>query len=671
MKNTVYIILVLSVLVSAACAPKKPVEKPAEPDRGLFREAESKYEQSEYSEALKLYRQYVEQYPDDRLAPAAELKLAMTHAELGDYEQARKIYSRVIDRYPDTSYAGQGRIKILESYDAQGRFSDLIDYREKIPDEKLDQEMRLRADLLAGDAHMALEQFLSAYNFFAEAYREAGPESRPELEDRLLASISALAPDFIDSELIRLEKDPPAGFLLYKQGLDFVAERRTGEALSVLRRFIEYFPEHPLAGHAEEMIRSLTSAVFFEGHTIGCVLPLSGKYGNFGRQALRGIELALMDASERMDVEPQFKLLVRDSASDPETAARAVEELAEKRVAAVIGPIAASAEAAETAQEKGIPIVYMSQKSDIVETGKYVFQNFLSPEMQVEAIADYATGELGCRRFAVLYPEERYGETFLHLLWDKLIEKNASLVGVESYNPEHTDFAEPIKKLTGLYYDLPDDLKSDPIPPGQAEALLEAIGVKGRPFPGNLFPELEDFLSDHHDLRFPDERMMEKQEPTVDFEALFIPDAPDKAGLIIPQLRYYDIKNVHLLGTNLWHSEKLIEIAGDQIQSAVIPDGFFAQSRRNEVSEFVSRFESIYKYKPGFMEAVGYDTAMILSRQISDENVATRPELRHSLVLMPPYEGLTGKTEFRGSGNAEKSLYLLNINRGRFVEISR
>ncbi|MCF8110601.1 MAG: penicillin-binding protein activator [Desulfobacteraceae bacterium] len=671
MNKTIYIIFVLLLVVFVACAPKKPVKEPGIPGRGLFGEAESKYEQSEYPEALKLYRQYVEQYPDTALTPAAYLKLAMSHAELGNFDQARKIYALVIERYPDTSYAGQSRIKILESYEAQGRFKDVIGYREKIPDEKLDQGLRTRADLLAGKAYMALGQFRSAYNFLADAYREAGPETRPELAGRLLAAISALDPEFITSEVKRLDKEPPAGLLIYKQGLDFISGSRLGEALSVFRRFLEDFPEHPLAGHVKEQISSLESAAFFKGHTIGCVLPLTGKYSSFGRQALRGMELALMDASETMEVDPPFKLLVRDSASDPETAARAVEELAKERVAAVVGPIEAFDKAAEAAQKAGIPIIFMSQQADIVEIGEYVFQNFLTPEMQVEAIADYAAGKLGCRRFAVLYPDEPYGEAFLHLFWDKLLENNATLVGAESYNPGHTDFAEPIKKLTGLYYDLPEDLKIDPIPPAQAEALLEALGVKGRPFPGDLFPELEDSLSDHYDFRFPDERMIEKQEPIVDFEALFIPDSPDKAGLIIPQLRYYDIKDIHLLGTNLWHSEKLIEIAGDQIQSAVIPEIFFAQSRRRQVREFVGRFESIYEYKPAFLEAVGYDTAMILFKQISDENVSTRPALRYSLVLMPPYEGLTGGTEFRQSGHADKTLYLLNIYHGRFVELSR
>jgi hypothetical protein len=62
-------------------------------------------------------------------------------------------------------------------------------------------------------------------------------------------------------------------------------------------------------------------------------------------------------------------------------------------------------------------------------------------------------------RFAILYPDETYGVTFMNLFWDRLIENGGKVVGLEAYNPEHTDFADPIKKLVGLYYKIPEDLR--------------------------------------------------------------------------------------------------------------------------------------------------------------------------------------------------------------------
>ncbi|MFO7930341.1 MAG: penicillin-binding protein activator [Thermodesulfobacteriota bacterium] len=672
MNKTFYIILALLVLVFAACAPKEPDFRPAEPAFELFDEAESKYEDSRYSESFELFRRYVEKYPDTELAPAAYLKLGIIRAEWGEFEKARQIYERLINKYTDTPYARQARIKILESLVEQGNFREALDYREKLRRQEPEPDLRMRADLLAGDACMALERFRRAYEYFAAAYRQAGPQVRTEIAGRLSAAVSALQPGFIDSELERLETDPPAGFLTYQRGLNLMAEQRVQDSLSVFRGFLERFPDHPMAGQVKEQMVLMTSAVFFEGNTIGCVLPLTGQYAKFGRQALRGIELAIADASQDIDVEPPFRVLVRDSGSDPETARNAVIDLARSRVAAIIGPIGGASEAADTAQRLGVPIIALTQRADTANTGDFVFQNFLTPEMQVEALADYAAGRLGCRNFAVLYPEENYGRTFLNLFRDMLTTKNARLVGAESYNPSNTDFSEPIKKLSSVYYGRLPDLNPGPLTSGQMQALGRAVGLQGSPFAGDLYPGgVNGSLPDNYDNGFQQGLILEKPVPRVNFEALFIPDSKEKAGLIIPQLRYYDINNSYLLGTNLWHSEELIEIAGDQIRDAVIPEGFFEESKRSHVVDFVSGFEKIYAYEPGFIEAVGYDTAMILCRQLRNEGVFSRPALRHSLAQMPPYEGVTGRTEFKATGAADKSIYLLGVSGGRFVEINR
>ncbi|MFW6284653.1 MAG: ABC transporter substrate-binding protein, partial [Desulfosalsimonas sp.] len=162
----------------------------------------------------------------------------------------------------------------------------------------------------------------------------------------------------------------------------------------------------------------------------------------------------------------------------------------------------------------------------------------------------------------------------------------------------------------------------------------------------------------------------DKPQPIVDFDAVFIPDSPEKAGLIIPQLRYHDINEVYLLGTNLWHSPRMIQIAGRQMRRAVIPEGFFVHSQNPAVTEFVSEFEGIYGEVPGFIEAVAYDSAMMICRQLAEKKVANRPAMQKALVEMPAYEGVTGKTRFLSSGEAEKRLYLLDVIDSRFVQIA-
>jgi ABC-type branched-subunit amino acid transport system substrate-binding protein len=282
---------------------------------------------------------------------------------------------------------------------------------------------------------------------------------------------------------------------------------------------------------------------------------------------------------------------------------------------------------ATEAQHSGIPMITITQKENITEISDNIFRNFITPEMQVKAVVSYAVEVLEVKNFAVLYPEEKYGTHFMNLFWDEVLKYGGKIVGAESYNPSHTDFKDPIKKLVGLYYEIPDDLKEKP-------------NAKN-----------------------------EDPEPVVDFEAIFIPDAPKKVGLIIPQLAFHDIEDVYLLGTNLWHSKKLVDMTKEYIQRAIIPDGFFSESTSVRVRDFVENFEKTYAEKPGFIEAIAYDTSMILFQILSRPDVRSRNAIKNELMRLKNFQGVTGLTSFNDTGDVKKELSLLRIKGDKFIEL--
>jgi ABC-type branched-subunit amino acid transport system substrate-binding protein len=269
--------------------------------------------------------------------------------------------------------------------------------------------------------------------------------------------------------------------------------------------------------------------------------------------------------------------------------------------------------------------------------------------MQVKRIASYAVEVLGARDFVILYPAEKYGNTFMNIFWDEVINHGGRIVGAEAYNPTHTDFAEPIKKLIGLYYNTPPDLVEIVRPPKEEET--EKDEQEEKPW------------------RDRGQREEEGPEPIIDFDAIFIPDAPTKAGLIVPQLAFYDIENVYLLGTNLWHSAKLIEMAKDYVQGAIMPDGFFPDSRNRQVREFVDLFEQTYATTPGVIEATTYDTSMMLFQIIDRPDIVSRTAIREELLNIRDYPGVTGLTSFDQNGEAQKELSLLRIEGDGFIEL--
>jgi ABC-type branched-subunit amino acid transport system substrate-binding protein len=110
-------------------------------------------------------------------------------------------------------------------------------------------------------------------------------------------------------------------------------------------------------------------------------------------------------------------------------------------------------------------------------------------------------------------------------------------------------------------------------------------------------------------------------------------------------------------------------MARQYAQGAIMTDGFFAESNSVHVKNFVKLFKNIYGKQPGFIEAVAYDTAMIMLQTISQPEIFYRSGLRDALMNLNNYPGVTGLTSFDHNGEVQKKLYLLRIQGKKFVEL--
>jgi branched-chain amino acid transport system substrate-binding protein len=658
MKFKCAIILLSAVLFIWACAPK-PVITPAPgqvtSEDEFFSRAEQLYESESYDEALALYDEYFRRFPDKPLAAAALMKIGIIRALKENYEEARSAFRNIISAYPTSPFVPDAMVEELRTYYQQGRYQDVI---ELAPDmlKTIDSWTHIfRIYALIGDVYMTQGAPIDALDYYARAWEFA---SGPELEaiaEKFKEAIAQL--DSADLAILIQHPDEslPMDYLLFQLGLNYALEENYGDALMILNQFIEKYPAHENRILAESLIDEIKKNAFFKRYTIGCLLPLSGPYQAFGQRALQGLELAQAQFSSQSS-NPPLNIIIKDTGADPDKTITALEELYRDQVAAIIGPIVTSEIAAREAQQMGIPIVTLTQKDNIPEIGDKVFRNFITPKMQVQTLTSFTVESLGLYRFAILYPDETYGTTFMNLFWDQLLESGGQVVAVESYKPDQTDFSDSIKKLVGLFYEIPEDLQpveeelpddqkpEDVETSGQEEDQTKVAGARGG---------VEE----------------DEPEPIVDFDAVFIPDSPGKAGQIVPQLAYHDIKDVYILGTNLWHSDSLIKIAEQYVQGAVMPDGFFAASPSPRVQKFVKDFEETYQETPDFIEAIVYDTAMILFNVVSREQIRYRSEIRDELLNLDAFPGVTGLTRFDENGDAQKKLYLLRVKGKKFVEL--
>jgi ABC-type branched-subunit amino acid transport system substrate-binding protein len=622
---------------------------------------------------LAIYQNHLKEFPSGPLADTALMKTGTVHIAMGDYREARKVFHRLIRQHPKSPFVEDARFNVILAYHKEGNYRAAVNYASSVLRSAKTYSHMSRIHNLMGYSYSANRQFEEGLKSYMNAYRLAKSQERAEILSKVKEVIAYLEEPELNSMLDVYTDGILGGYLRLQLARVYALEDRIEQALKVLSDFTIRFPHHDEFETATALMEELKSGPLVDPFSIGCILPLTGSYGTFGNRALMGIELALDQFNTRTDANP-IQLLIRDSKGDPNEAARAVEDLAfGDRVIGIIGPMITSESAAVRAQALKVPIMTLTQKPDITKLGDCVFRNFLTLSLQAKAIAAYAVQELGIKRFAILYPEERYGISFMNTFWDELIVHDAKIVGIESYGTDQTDFADAVNKLVGMYYPRPeepeeeeglDDLSAE----ARAEYSLKDVPGDAAPKPGmikSLSPlDTTTPLADE-----PTEEEEKEPKPIIDFGAVFIPDTFEKAGLIAPQFPYYDVGDVLLLGTNLWHSDKLIQMARRYVQGAIVPDGFFLESPSPAVQDFVMRFEKIFGSSPGFLEAQAFDAASIIFQLTNHPDVRSRRTMKEALMEVKDFPGMTGLTSFDETGDVDKQIYLLKIKGRRFVQI--
>jgi ABC-type branched-subunit amino acid transport system substrate-binding protein/predicted negative regulator of RcsB-dependent stress response len=381
--------------------------------------------------------------------------------------------------------------------------------------------------------------------------------------------------------------------------------------------------------------------------TIGVVLPLSGPFGGFGEECLRGVLLAA-GVFGGDDGAGGVRVLVRDSGGRPEGAAAAVEELASRRVSAIVGPLLASeAEAAAAAAERvRVPLLALTGRDQVARSRPWVFRVGREPRGEIQVLVDHVVREVGLGRFAILYPDDAYGRGARDLFWDEAEARGGRIVGVQSYEPGATDFAGPIRDLVGYVM----------LTAAEKEALEERedmLDAARRLPPEEALALREEARA----LLGPDDRPLP---PIVDFDALFLPDAWEQVTLIAPQLAFHEVGDVRLLGSSGWNHPDLVRIGRDHVEGAIFTETFFPDSEVAYVAAFTGGFDDAFGTPPGSLAALSFDAANLVLVQLA-RGLHARDALRQALLDVRAYPGVSGVTTVRSDGTAQKRPYLLGV----------
>ncbi|HSI04380.1 MAG: ABC transporter substrate-binding protein [Myxococcota bacterium] len=590
----------------------------------------------------------------------------------------------VLQRYPGTSaaadiYIARGRAAEAanKTDEAITNYEKLLYYRPTHPGVDAIREPYAKLLIQAGrhaDAATVLQPMYKngasadqarLASMLAEALRGSGQGARAvelyvDLKNQQ-AALDTVASGLSVKDSERVWKDhqsdPAYEFLhaamAFKLAKMYLHVRDYEHANEMAQLVTSRFGTSPYAAQAQTLIDGLKARSRVNPKVIGAVLPLSGKFQQYGERAAKALDMALTRAG--------FELVVKDSKGDPLLAGKAVEELVLKNNAiAVIGDMfsAPALAAAQKAEELGVPILSLSYAEGIPEVGSYTFRAALTVEAQAKGLVKVAMEQMGMQRFALFYPRTSYGVAFTTAFWREVEAKGGEIRGAQPYDYDQTTFSEPASKLVGRYYR------------GARHDYYTSV------------QELRDQGLTGQRLQSAIEKAEKNLKPVVDFDAIVIPDGATNLGLIAPALAYEDIvmehdqrrlekmrkatndrnlKPITLMGGSTWNTPQVVEKCERYCEQSIFVDGFYAASTDARVRDFVSGFREKTGAEPVLSDAQAYDAAGVLVQIMGSGQVTDREALRRALESFPGYPGVTGTLKFDTNGETMRDPFVLTI----------
>ena len=603
------------------------IEKDDLDTTNAFTFAEDALTRGETDNAYKLFSDFITRFAGSSLVDDAYFRMGDIALRKGDYDAATENFQKIIVDHVGSNFLLDAKYKLALAYFKKREYNDSIQSLESLLDFSLDKGRQVAVMTTIADCYLNLGRNKDGLHWYAKAL---GLDPEDGLRDKIEKRVVSVVEKRIKAaELMGLKSEFDDAFvgayIRYALIIKKVDAGNYDEAKMEIQSFIDETESESLKLKGKEALDLIVQRMDVKFDTIGCVLPLSGRYAPYGEKLLKGVQLAagIFSSEEGLPI----NLIIKDSKGDPEEAARLVDELVdEDKVIAIVGPLLSKVaeSVASRSQERGVPLMALSQKNGIPDIGSYIFRNFVTSRLQTRTLAEYTINEMGMKRFAIMYPKDLYGEEMMSMFWNDALLLGAEVVGIEGYDKKQYDFGREIKRLVGM----------------------DKVNKKEE-------KEKEEY---------------EKIVPIIDFDAVFIPDSYSKAAAIIPQFAYNDIVGIKFFGPSSWHSPKLVKMGEKYVIGTIFTEGFYAGSSYEKAKEFVLNYESVFGEKPGTMEAQSYDSTRMLVSLIKNGEARSRVEMKNALLMMNDFEGATGRTTVTDSGDVEKKLFVLTVNREGIVE---
>jgi branched-chain amino acid transport system substrate-binding protein len=634
------VFLAMAFLANCAARPQQPSEAtptaklaaatPAEAE-ALWRQAEKAQKSGNLAAAIASWERIIQTYPN--YAVAAKSYFAIGNIYLGQKqaERALQFFDYLVYAYPGWDGLALAKLDRLRALSLLGKKKQVMKEAMSLWDASNgNPEVQVGISNLMAEVYGSDGDISTGFDWLTAGF---GIARAPE-EKKLLTQATVNLLNGADAGTVQrlLKKNPPEFmkvFLYYRLSQLDLQKGQSDAARQTLGELLSRNPTHPLASEIRGGVKEVPASVppptagsaQVNAERVGCLLPLNGPYAKYGDMVLKGLNLASEEWNETHPNQ-RVTLIVREAQTDPALAAKSLEKLAtEDGVLAVIGPLGTqSAKAvAPMANQWGIPLMTLTQQDEQTDSGRFVVHVFLDNQALLQALVRYCKEKLGFARFAVLYPDDRYGQNLSKIFSEVVKEAGGNLLASVPYKDKSTDFREPIEKLLNI-----------------AKKNSPPSGVETTPF-----------------------------------DALFIPDQVQTVALIAPQLPYNNVVGVTLLGTNLWGEAPLVQAGGVYVEQAIFATPYMTDSKNRNVRDFQEKFEAKYNAAPSYLEAQAYDALRLFlqARDGFNYEAKDRASFLRNLLQIQNFAGVAGTYSFTPQGQLAREYMLFQVVNGQLVPL--
>ncbi len=723
--STFFILFQISTFIVCpvrAETPPKDFIQHSSLEKKSFAFAENLFKRSEYNQAIVQYKNHIKKFQGGDLVDDAIFQLGEIYRLRKNYFMAIRYY-QLLDRINiKTDLSNESEYKIALCYFHSGHYKNALLKLESNYSRPHDKRREWDIVFLMGRALEEAQDNRAAFKKYLLSMRIA-PDTKLKKKCgfKILEMIQHnLNLDDLNFMAETLPAKYPLGLVLFRLAEMYEKQRDYTLYKNYLTRFLKDFPSHEFYGKGKDRLDNFLSRSETTKAKIACILPLSGEAAASGQKILQGIQLAfnLLPDNKRKNIE----LIVKDSKGDVETVAAIVEDLgADNDVVCIIGPMfSKTAEIAiEKAEISQLPMISPSASvKGLPDTSQYFFRNALTRELQGKAITEYAINSLELNKFVVLFPSDLYGTRLKDVFLDQVRFLGGEVLAGKSYTPTQNDFKEQILDIGGLndrelkkkalksiseesnnllvedrkiieYREDEDmdevmstvlveiikrksevrDVSSELPEEGYAEALEGREIIAKEELIGIQSEDTLDQIEESEPADVIGEEIFFKPFLKVHYDAIFIPGYPEQVGLIVPQLAFYNIDNVQLLGGNSWNSDDIIKWGGKYVNGAIFVDSFFIGSYFRRVREFKELYEDFFGEAPDVLSAQAFDAAKMVFDIVLKTRV-NRQVMKKELLKIKNYRGVSGKTTILPNGDSEKSLFFISIKNNKRVQIN-